>query len=166
VNGDRSSVQSGRAAGRGRSPHPNGRPLLPPREAKFTSALADRTCARRRYKRSTTLNITSADPPIVRSLTTCDLASHRLQRSRARCRRWPPDRGPDRSHLVAAVRRLQKSQAIASDGRISGKGAVSEDGPSPFTRTQSERRAPSGRKCKSAARGVTSSPSLLPREVA
>ena len=31
-----------------------------------------------------TLNITSVDPPIVRSLTTCDLASHRLKESRPR----------------------------------------------------------------------------------
>ena len=50
----------------------------------------------------------------------------RLKRSRPRCRRWPPDRGPDRSHLVAALRRLQKSQAVVPDGRISGKAATCE----------------------------------------
>jgi hypothetical protein len=42
-----------------------------------------------------------------------------------RCQRWPPDRGPDRSYLVAALRWLEKSRSVASDGRFSGKPTVS-----------------------------------------
>jgi hypothetical protein len=43
-------------------------------------------------------------------------ARARLKRSRPRCRRWPPNRGPDRSHLVAALagcRSLRPSRRTA-----------------------------------------------------
>jgi hypothetical protein len=52
------------------------------------------------------------------------VAGSRLQQSRPRCRRWPPDRDYDRSHLVDAFRDEQPPRGRVIRGPVSGRAAT------------------------------------------